>query len=118
LGADEPQLAVRGGQALAPRLTAAPAGPAGRTALTDLDGTVLVTGGGEGTGGELARHPAPRHGVRGLLLLGGSGPADGQGEELAKQGALVRLEAPGMDRLLAVLEALTPPQGHLFAPGL
>ncbi|WP_344343155.1 beta-ketoacyl reductase, partial [Kitasatospora putterlickiae] len=111
LAADEPQLAVRGGQVLAPRLAAVAAGPVERTALTNLDGTVLVTGGaGAGTAVALARHLAVRHGVRDLLLIDGHDAAtDGLVDELARLGARVRVEGPAPERLPALLESLDRP---------
>ncbi|WP_254802893.1 beta-ketoacyl synthase N-terminal-like domain-containing protein, partial [Kitasatospora sp. SUK 42] len=90
LASGEPQLAVRGGQVLVPRLVRAAAdvvseGPDwGR-------GTVLVTGATGALGGVLARHLVSVHGVRRLVLLSRRGlAADGAVElvaELAELGA-------------------------------
>nr|ATY46595.1 polyketide synthase [Micromonospora sp. HK160111] len=73
--AGEPQLAVRGDRAWAPRLK-----PLASAATTDAprwrsDGTVLITGGTGGLGRVLARHLATAHGIRRLLLTSRSGPA-------------------------------------------
>ncbi|MGW7555590.1 SDR family NAD(P)-dependent oxidoreductase, partial [Streptomyces rimosus] len=61
------------------------------------DGTVLITGGTGGLGGELARHLVAERGVRHLLLASRSGPdAPGAEElraELAAQGAEVTIVA-------------------------
>ncbi|MFD2619858.1 type I polyketide synthase, partial [Streptomyces chumphonensis] len=85
LGTEEPQLALRAGRMLAPRLTrVTPAENAG----ADLDGTVLITGGTGGLGALIARHLAEHHGVRDLLLVSRRGPA-----------------AEGVDDLVAALEA-------------
>ncbi|MDG4859413.1 type I polyketide synthase, partial [Streptomyces sp. T-3] len=88
----EPQIAVRAGGALVPRL-----GRAG--ALTTLaasaepawnpDGTVLVTGGTGSLGAHFARHLVVEHGVRSLHLVSRRGP-----------------DAPGAAELKAELEGL------------
>ncbi|MFD4242837.1 type I polyketide synthase [Streptomyces sp. NPDC058525] len=74
----EPELAVRGGELLAPRLTAAGAagatGPAGAGSVAD--GTVLITGGTGELGRAVARHLVTEHGVRDLVLTSRSGPAN------------------------------------------
>ncbi|MEU6075148.1 SDR family NAD(P)-dependent oxidoreductase [Micromonospora sp. NPDC047074] len=88
LATDEPQLAIRGGQALVPRLGPAEPGPTGAVDLVP-DGTVLVTGAAGTLGGLLARHLVVAHKVRHLLLAG-------------RRGA----EAPGAADLLAELTAL------------
>nr|WP_024802963.1 type I polyketide synthase [Nocardia sp. BMG51109] len=83
---DEPQLAVREGRVLAPRLVRAPAQPAA-TPL-DPEGTVLITGGTGGLGALFAEHLAEHHGARHLLLVSRRGP-----------------EAEGVDELVAALES-------------
>ncbi|WP_306750987.1 SDR family NAD(P)-dependent oxidoreductase, partial [Saccharothrix yanglingensis] len=66
----EPQVAVRAGRVLAPRLARVPAAePAG------WGGRVLITGGTGGLGGVVARHLVTAHGVRDLVLVGRRGPA-------------------------------------------
>ncbi|MFS1305291.1 SDR family NAD(P)-dependent oxidoreductase, partial [Streptosporangium longisporum] len=84
---DEPQLAIRDGKALVPRLARAeqpvPEGP------LDLDGTVLITGGTGTLGGRIARHLVDRHDARRLLLVSRRGP-----------------DAPGAADLVAELRAL------------
>ncbi|WP_417281768.1 SDR family NAD(P)-dependent oxidoreductase [Actinokineospora guangxiensis] len=85
-GAKEPQLAVRDGRVLAPRL--AQAVTDGVAAVFDQEKTVLVTGGTGGLGALIARHLVARHGVRHLALVSRSGPA-----------------APGVEALVAELEA-------------
>ncbi|MFJ9950221.1 type I polyketide synthase [Kitasatospora sp. NPDC091207] len=89
----EPQLALRAGAVLAPRLVRArPATPAPAVtpAVTpDPDGTVLITGGTGALGALVARHLVTEHGARHLLLLGRRGP-----------------EAPGATELTAELTAL------------
>ncbi|MBM7081944.1 SDR family NAD(P)-dependent oxidoreductase [Micromonospora sp. MMS20-R2-29] len=74
LATGEPEVAVRDGGLLVPRLTRvgtdAPADGAWAT-----DRTVLITGGLGGLGSLVARHLVTRHGVRRLLLTGRSGAA-------------------------------------------
>ncbi|MBQ0897940.1 SDR family NAD(P)-dependent oxidoreductase, partial [Micromonospora sp. U56] len=62
-----PELAVRDGRALLPRLTRATAG-AGAPPRWDTDGTVLVTGGTGGPGAAIARHLVAEHRIGHLLL--------------------------------------------------
>ncbi|MGW0642026.1 SDR family NAD(P)-dependent oxidoreductase [Streptomyces badius] len=84
----EPQVALRGGSVLAPRMAGAGAAPTGDVAW-GADGTVLITGAGGALGGAVARHLAGRHGVGHLLLAGRRGG-----------------DAPGADELRRELEAL------------
>ncbi|OLF06603.1 type I polyketide synthase, partial [Actinophytocola xanthii] len=90
---EEPELALRDGRLLAPRLhrTAPASAPE-----WDRDGTVLITGGTGALGRELARHLVTR-GFRHLVLASRRGPAaDGAmelGDELAAGGADVRVVA-------------------------
>ncbi|WP_211265889.1 type I polyketide synthase, partial [Actinacidiphila oryziradicis] len=89
---DEPQVAVRGGQVLAPRLTraVAPSAPGTGPLLgAGADGAVLVTGGTGGLGALVARHLVTSGGVRYLVLASRRG-----------------LEAPGAGELVAELEAV------------
>ncbi|MEU5786031.1 SDR family NAD(P)-dependent oxidoreductase [Micromonospora lupini] len=95
LATDEPQLAVRAGRVLLPRLSRA-------TATTDpvrLDpeGTVLMTGATGVIGGVVARHLVTRHGVRHLVLATRRGPdapgADALADDLRAAGAEVRVVA-------------------------
>jgi acyl transferase domain-containing protein/acyl carrier protein len=90
LAYDEPQIAVRGGVARAPRLTRAATG----TDLTvgpglDPAGTVLVTGASGTLGRLVARHVVAVHGVRHLILASRRGTAaDGSAELVADLEAL------------------------------
>ncbi|HWX46291.1 MAG TPA: thioester reductase domain-containing protein [Solirubrobacteraceae bacterium] len=112
----EPELALREGSLLAPRLARVKAGEgaaavelAGKGAVVELagdgtaavasdgGGTVLITGGTGGLGALVARHLVAERGVRQLLLVsrGGLG-AEGAVElraALEEQGARVRVEA-------------------------
>ncbi|MFD6393243.1 SDR family NAD(P)-dependent oxidoreductase, partial [Nocardia sp. NPDC060259] len=69
----EPQLAVRDGMALVPRLTRGPGADRRDAAPWDPAGTVLITGGTGTIGADLARHFVSAHGVRRLALVGRRG---------------------------------------------
>ncbi len=112
---DEPQLAVRGGRVLAPRLVRAPSATA-ESADLGPDGTVLITGGTGLLGRLLARHLVGSRRVRQLLLISRSGPAaEGAAdlvEELAALGCEVQVaacDAADPDQLAAVLAQLEHP---------
>ncbi|MCP3803744.1 SDR family NAD(P)-dependent oxidoreductase [Allokutzneria sp. A3M-2-11 16] len=69
--ATEPEVALRAGRLLAPRLVrAAPEGEA----KWEAESTVLITGGGGELGRTVARHLAEAHGVRHVVLLGRAEP--------------------------------------------
>ncbi|WP_255955316.1 type I polyketide synthase [Streptomyces odontomachi] len=99
LAAGEPQLALRAGQAYAPRLArpAGDGGTAGRARALDPKGTVLITGGTGTLGALVARHLVARHGVRHLLLTSRRGPGAPGAQELTDaltgQGAQVTVTA-------------------------
>ena len=110
----EPQLAVRAGRLLVPRLTH-------QRSIVDvpvaLGGTVLVTGGTGTLGGLVARHLVTAHGVRHLVLASRRGPAaDGADElvaELAGAGAETRIVACDLADRAAVADLLASiPAGH------
>ncbi len=89
---EEPQLALREGEALTPRLAERPADPDHDEAPSfDPEKTILITGGLSGLGALFARHMAEAHGARRLLLVSRSGAkAEGAAElqaELAELGA-------------------------------
>ena len=136
LASGEPQIAVRGGAVLVPRLARVASSPGGdgtRPALdgTVLDprGTVLITGGTGGLGALVARHLVRAHGVRHLLLVSRSGPqAPGAAElqaELSELGAQVRIAAvrrgataASLQRLLDSIGAEHPLCGVVHAAGV
>ncbi|MGP3937924.1 SDR family NAD(P)-dependent oxidoreductase [Nonomuraea sp. KM88] len=96
LATGEPQLAIRGGELLAPRLGRAE-DLADPEPVFGPDGTVLITGGTGGLGALVARHLVTEHEVRRLLLVSRRGPdAPGAAElvaELSELGAEVDVAA-------------------------
>ncbi|MER7795671.1 type I polyketide synthase, partial [Streptomyces sp. NPDC097640] len=111
LATGEPQIALRAGRLLAPRLArgSVPAPDPGRPAL-DPEGTVLITGGTGGLGAAVARHLVARHGVRHLLLVSRSGRAaqgaDDLVAELTAAGASVSVAACDVADRAAVAEVI------------
>ncbi|WP_116287909.1 type I polyketide synthase, partial [Parafrankia colletiae] len=119
----EPQLALRAGQILVPRLTPAPPPPdaapdvAAGTLPWNPGGTVLITGGTGTLAGLLARHLVTRHGLRHLLLAGRRGEVPAWAGELTDLGADVTVAACDVaDRAaLAALLATVPADRPLTA---
>ncbi|MGB3440235.1 MAG: SDR family NAD(P)-dependent oxidoreductase, partial [Actinophytocola sp.] len=108
LAADEPDLALRDGVLLAPRLTRTRA--TGAAGIPAPDGAVLITGGTGALGALVARHLVVRHGVRDLVLVSRSGVA-AQGaaalvDELEGLGATVHVAACDAADRDAVAEVL------------
>ncbi|WP_086665418.1 type I polyketide synthase [Lentzea kentuckyensis] len=114
----ESQAVVRAGVVRVPRVVKVTGPDVVEGLGWDPDGTVLVTGGAGGLGGELARHLVARHGVRHLLLAGRRGEATpGVRElvaELAAGGAGVTVAAcdvadrAALEELLAAIPAEHP----------
>ncbi|BCY13266.1 type I polyketide synthase [Actinoplanes sp. L3-i22] len=118
-GAGEPELAVRDGRLLAPRLVPA---AAVEPVVWDSGDTVLVTGGTGGLGALLAEHLVRAHGVRKLVLISRRGlrapGAEALRERLAEAGAEVRIEACDVtdrDALGGLLDGVT---GVIHAAGV
>ena len=119
---EEPQLALREGNALAPRLTPAEEDGEADTRAIDPEKTVLITGGLSGLGALFARHLAQEHGARHLLLVSRSGEkAEGAKElkdELEGLGAAVTIAACDVSdrrsagRPLRLDPRLPPPWRH------
>ncbi|MFD0360320.1 type I polyketide synthase [Nocardia sp. GCM10030253] len=123
----EPQVAVRDGRLLAPRLRRASTS----TGAADVSfgaGTVLVTGGTSGLGALVARHVAAEHGVRRLLLVSRRGrDAEGVQElvaELSALGAEVDVAAcdvadrGAVEAVLADIPSEFPLSGVIHAAGV
>ncbi|MFI1180819.1 SDR family NAD(P)-dependent oxidoreductase [Streptomyces sp. NPDC020799] len=127
LASGEPQVAVREGRVLVPRLVrVGESGPsAGASATWDDQGTVLITGATGTLGGLVARHLVTEHGVRHLLLLSRRGAqADGAAEltaELTADGASVTWAAcdvadrEALGTVLAGIPAEHPLKGVVHA---
>ncbi|GAB3888319.1 hypothetical protein GCM10029964_055780 [Kibdelosporangium lantanae] len=124
---DEPELAIRQGTVVVPRLARFTRSPTAPSAV-DPQGTVLVTGGTSGLGALLARHLVTAHGARHLVLAsrrGGSAPgARALAAELTGSGATVTLVACDVtDRdevaaLLAGIPAAHPLRAVVHAAGV
>ena len=81
---EEPQLAVRAGEALVPRLARSTPGK-DRPPVLDPEGTVLITVGPGTPAGLIAEHLVSAQQVRHLLLAGPSAPGTGHLSELGAQ---------------------------------
>ncbi|MFC5216490.1 SDR family NAD(P)-dependent oxidoreductase [Streptomyces coerulescens] len=89
---DEPELALREGQLLAPRLVRARPAPAESPVRIPTDGTVLITGGLGAVGRHIARMLAEQ-GVPRLLLTSRQGADDPRAAEAAAELAALGAEA-------------------------
>jgi acyl transferase domain-containing protein/acyl carrier protein len=125
LASGEPQVVVRTGHALVPRLTTVPA-PVAQP--QQWAGTVLITGGTGVLGGVFARHLVAAHGVPSVLLLSRSGAAapgaNALRVELEELGARVSIAACDVadrgevERALAEVPAEFPLCGVVHAAGV
>ena len=102
LGAEEPQLALREGTPLVPRLIRTKANEEAEEVLPSIDPerTVLITGATGGLGALTARHLAEHHGARHLLLISRSG-AKAKGAKALK----AELEELGAKATIAACDA-------------
>ncbi|MEU6882656.1 SDR family NAD(P)-dependent oxidoreductase [Streptomyces sp. NPDC046712] len=116
LGSGEPQLALREGRTLVPRLAALPTVQGGSRPLR-TDGTVLLTGATGALGALLAEHLVTTHGITRLLLTSRRG-SDAPGaceltERITSLGAEVTLAATDTadpDAVRALLDGI--PDAH------
>nr|WP_190815998.1 type I polyketide synthase [Saccharopolyspora pogona] len=126
--AGEPQLALRRGVALVPRLARLKAHGEGSSPRLDTDGTVLITGGTGALGGVVARHLVAEHGIRRLVLAGRRGwNAPGVHDlvdELARSGAVVDVVAcdvgnrTDLEQALAAIPVDRPLRGIVHTAGV
>ncbi|MDQ1039017.1 acyl transferase domain-containing protein [Streptomyces sp. V3I8] len=122
---DEPQLAIRNGTFLVPRLGAHTPRPTGATPF-DRHSRVLITGGLGSLGRLTARHLAERYGVRQLVLTGrrglstpGAAEFVGQLESKGVQVTVTACDTADRAALAAVLDGLTqPPTAVVHAAGV
>ncbi|MEU1631212.1 SDR family NAD(P)-dependent oxidoreductase, partial [Streptomyces sp. NPDC020096] len=127
VGADEPQVALRGGVVFVPRLERVRPGSE-KPAVFTQDGTVLITGATGGLGRMIARHLVTHHGVRHLVLVSRHGAAAPGAEnlvaELGELGARATVEAcdvtdpHALTRLLEMIPAEHPLRGVVHAAGV
>jgi len=127
LALDEPQLALREGRPLVPRLALASSSEYDPVVFDQGD-TVLITGGTGQLGGVLARHLVAKHRVRHLVLVSRRGP-DAPGatvleRELNEIGARVRIAACDVSNRVQLQELLAeigeehPLRGVVHAAGV
>ncbi|MER5874141.1 SDR family NAD(P)-dependent oxidoreductase, partial [Streptomyces sp. NPDC002044] len=103
--ADEPEIALRNGQAYVPRLQRASSDGAAAPSWTD--GTVLITGATGSLGTLIARHLVHTHGARDLLLLSRGAVSPELHAELTGAGAHVThisCDVSDRDQLALALE--------------
>jgi acyl transferase domain-containing protein/thioesterase domain-containing protein/acyl carrier protein len=123
----EPQLALRQGSLLAPRLRRAGPSPAPEQPRLAPDGTLLLTGAATGLAGLVGRHLVAAHGVRHVLLATAEAAEPGAAAlrtALEEAGAEVETAACDLaDRaqLAALLESVDPARPltavvHVTAP--
>ncbi|WP_405095197.1 SDR family NAD(P)-dependent oxidoreductase [Micromonospora sp. NBC_01412] len=113
-GPDEPEVTVRDGRALLPRLRPVEHPAAGPLPAL-AGGTVLVTGGTGGVGRHVATHLATAHGVTELVLLSRTGRYADWMAALADAGVTVRVVAADVADRAALADVVAPLADRLVA---
>ncbi|MEV6874188.1 type I polyketide synthase [Amycolatopsis sp. NPDC051128] len=101
---EEPEVALRDGVVLAPRLVRADQPDAEAAPAFDVSGTVLITGGTGALGSLLARHLVTNHGARRLLLTSRTGAGNPELDDLDADVRVVRCDVAEREQLAAVLD--------------
>jgi acyl transferase domain-containing protein len=128
LALGEPQLAVRAGRTLVPRLARAAPSAAGEEPVFDAYGTVLITGGTGELGSAVARHLVAERGVRSIVLASRRGRAAEGAPELERElvglgadVAIAACDATNREQLAALIERVPadrPLSGVVHAAGV
>jgi rifamycin polyketide synthase module 1/2/3 len=109
----EPQLALRDGTVLVPRLvTTGPAATA--PPVLDPEGTVLITGGTGALGASLARYLIAEHGVRHLVLASRGGRSPDWVAELTADVRVVACDVRDRAAVHALVDSCRPPLTGVF----
>ncbi|MDX8141340.1 SDR family NAD(P)-dependent oxidoreductase [Lentzea sp. BCCO 10_0061] len=99
--AEEPEVALRGGEVLVPRLVRVQ--PTDAAPAFDVSGTVLITGGTGALGSLLARHLVATYGARNLLLTSRTGAGHPDLEGLDADIRVARCDVADRDQVTALL---------------
>jgi acyl transferase domain-containing protein/acyl-CoA synthetase (AMP-forming)/AMP-acid ligase II/thioesterase domain-containing protein/acyl carrier protein len=107
-----PQLAIRDGAILAPRLT--PAGTADRPPPALNSGTVLITGGSGALAGILARHLVTAYGTRHLVLASRRGARPAWAADLTAEITAVACDVSDRTAVDKLVDSCRPPITAVF----
>ncbi|MFG2957333.1 SDR family NAD(P)-dependent oxidoreductase [Streptomyces sp. NPDC048291] len=109
----EPEVALRDGVAVAPRLALA-GPPTGEPVELDPEGTVLITGGTGALAASLARYLVAERGVRRLVLAGRTGKVPDWAGELAADVGVVACDVGDRASVDALVASCRPPLTAVF----
>ncbi|MFF7468838.1 SDR family NAD(P)-dependent oxidoreductase [Streptomyces sp. NPDC008092] len=109
----EPEVALRDGVVMAPRLVRADP-PTARPVEPDPEGTVLITGGTGALAASLARYLVAERGVRRLLLAGRDGKVPDWAGELAADVDVVACDVRDRASVDALVASCRPPLTAVF----